>query len=169
MTEPAPVDRARRWLVDEILAARAAGIDERPAALGWATVDAERAAGEFATDVAGVGGLANKPFATAPPTSLLGARCLVARDLLPDGVSLALLEPSTEGRLAATLARRGEGPAAIWLSVLDLDAAAAAMHRSGVATSASRPGPFGPERLVLGGAIAGPHRLIVQLAGTIRA
>jgi hypothetical protein len=160
VTEPTPIERARRWLADEILAARAAGIEGRPAALGWATVDHERAAGEFATDMV-------ETAETA--TSLLGARCLVARELLPDGVSLVLLEPATEGRLAATLARHGEGPAALWLSVPDLDAAATAMHLAGIATSASRPGPLGPERLVLGGAIAGPHRLVVQPAVTIRA
>lgn len=160
MTEPAPIERARRWLADEVLAARTSGIDGQPAALGWATVDHERAAAEFATATG---------FAAAPAAAFLGARCLVARELLPDGVALALLEPDTEGRLAATLARNGEGPAALWLSVPDLDAAATAMHIAGVATSASRPGPFGPERLVLGGATAGPHRLIVQPTGTIRA
>jgi hypothetical protein len=173
VTEPTAIERARRWLADEIMAAQAAGIDGRLAALGWATVDLERAAGEFEADPslrAAASSLTADPrFAAAQGTSLLGARCLVARELLPDGVSLALLEPDTEGRLAATLARHGEGPAALWLSVPDLDAAATAMHRAGIATSASRPGPFGPERLVLGGAIAGPHRLAVQLAGTIRA
>lgn len=166
MTEPTAIERARRWLADETLAALAAGIDGRPAALGWATVELERAAGEFAADPT-LG--ANAGFAAAPATSLMGARCLVARDLLPGGVSLALLEPDTEGRLAATLARHGEGPAVLWLAVASLDAAAAALHVAEIATSASRPGPFGPERLVLGGASAGPHRLVVQLAGTIHA
>jgi hypothetical protein len=166
VTTPPLIERARRWLADETLATVAAGIDGRPAAVGWATVDLERAADEFAADPSFA---ANVRFAVVPATSLLGASCLVARELLPGGISLALLEPDTEGRLAATLARHGEGPVAVWLSVPDLDAAAAAMHRARIATSASRPGPFGAERLVLGGTIAGPHRLLVQLAGTIRA
>lgn len=165
MTEPTALARARRWLDIEGPAGEVTGIDWRPAGVGWATVDHERAAGEFALDI----GAADLHFATAPPTSLLGASCLVAHGLLGDGVWLALLEPTTEGRLAASLARHGEGPVALWLSVPDLDAAASALHRAGVATSASRPGPFGPERLVLGGAVAGPHRLVVQVTGTISA
>jgi hypothetical protein len=160
VTEPTPIERARGWLAAEILAARTSGIDGRPAALGWATVDHERAVGEFTTVTR---------FAAAPATAILGASCLVARELLPDGVALALLEPDTEGRLAAALARHGEGPAVLWLSVPDLDAAAAAMRLVGLSTSANRPGPFGLERLVLGGPIAGPHRLVVQPAGTIHA
>ena len=35
------------------------------------------------------------------------------------GPAIVLLEPSTEGRLAATLARHGEGWCATWLAAVD--------------------------------------------------
>ncbi len=70
--------------------------------IGWATVDIERT-------------LADLAVATAHATDddeLLGARAWRV-----DGspVALLLLEPVTEGRLAAALARRGEGIAALYL------------------------------------------------------
>ncbi|MGZ6342748.1 MAG: GNAT family N-acetyltransferase [Candidatus Limnocylindrales bacterium] len=69
-----------------------------------ATVDLERAAralGELA-------------FGPAPDDELLGAHAVGA--MLRDGVPLFLLEPSREGRLAAFLARHGEGPVALYLT-----------------------------------------------------
>jgi hypothetical protein len=157
-----------------------------PVALGWSTVDLDRAIGELGEAL----GLGAERFAVAPDEQLLGARCLVATAALPDGSSLAVLEPSTEGRLAATLARVGEGPAVIWWAAADGYAARADAPRAeaGVAplvTSTERedpfglkredpfglerPGPFGLERLVLGGPPHGPHRLVVRPPGTIRA
>jgi hypothetical protein len=74
-------------------------------ALGWGTVDLERAMAE----VAELGGL--RWAAAADP--LLGARGLRA-GLAP--VDLVVLEPVTEGRLAAFLARNGEGCCALYLT-----------------------------------------------------
>lgn len=123
-------------------------------AVGWATVESDRAAGELSAALA----LPSDPFEPADDSIVLGARCRIGRGVLAGGRSLVLLEPSTEGRLAATLARLGEGPAAVWLDTATLDA-----H-----VSAPRPGPLGPERLVLGGPIHGPHWLLVGTeTGTI--
>ena len=128
----------------------------RPFAVGWATVELDRAASELASEL----GLPRTSFVPTEDSEILGAHCRVADAALPDGLSLAILEPATEGRIAATLARLGEGPAAVWVPVED-DIVAGA--------SAARRGPFGPERLVLVGPIFGPHRLLVVTGpGTIR-
>ena len=80
--------------------------------LGWGTVDLDRATDELATE-AGLDGTLARP---APDDEALGA---MARRLdLADG-PLLLLEPRTEGRLAASLARYGEGPVAIYLAAAD--------------------------------------------------
>ena len=165
MTAVEPLERLRAFLEVE------AGTDGWPAiavqaiALGWATVDLDRAA----VDVAAALGIAADRFVDATESSWLGSRCRVASDVLPGAMSLALLEPAREGRLAATLARRGEGPCATWLAMADLPSATAALRLDGIVTSVERPGPFGSERLVLDRPVHGPHRLLVEHAGTIRA
>jgi len=107
-------------------------------------------------------------FLTAAATAALGARCQVAHGLLHGGISLVLLEPATEGRLAASLARLAEGPVATWLAVPDVHAAVATLQAMGLQVSAVRDGPFGPSILVLGGPPAGPHVVLVAApAGTI--
>ncbi len=142
----------------------------RPAAVGWATVELERAERELCAAL----GLSTDDFGPAASSIALGARCRIGPGVLADALVLVLLEPETEGRLAATLARLGEGPAVVWLvaesrETTDATAATAAtaatLRASGVTTAAVRPGPFGPERLVLGGPIHGPHRLLVALMG----
>jgi hypothetical protein len=81
---------------------------------------------------------------------------------LPAG-TIVLLEPSTEGRLAASLARDGEGPCVLYLGTPGpLRAWLRAARSRGVRTSAVRPGPLGPSALVLGGATAGPHLVLVD-------
>jgi hypothetical protein len=68
-----------------------------------------------------------------------------------DDGALALAEPSTEGRLAAALARHGEGVAGRYV-LLGLDMAAIADRAAVAGVALSRPtvGPFGREVLVLG-------------------
>lgn len=164
MTGAGQLDRVRAALeaATDDHAARTTGA--RPIALGWATVELDRAAADLASELA----LPPARFENAAETIALGARCRVAHAVLTGGASLVLLEPATEGRLAASLARLGEGPAAVWLAVTDPAAAADALGADGVATSVERAGPFGPERLVLDGPIHGPHRLLVGIAaGTI--
>lgn len=122
-------------------------------AVGWATVEADRAAVELAPLLAPGAG-----FAEAPGSETLGASCRIGRAAGPGPRWIVLLEPATEGRLAASLARHGEGWIAAWWARGRAgdggDAAEAA-----ATWSASRPGPFGPERLQVGGPLAGPHRL----------
>ena len=79
--------------------------------------------------------------------------------------SVALAEPSTEGRLAASLARNGEGPAGRYASLPDGDTVAAFRARAfaaGVGISTVVEGPFGPSALLLGGPVGGPHLIVVE-------
>ena len=124
--------------------------------VGWATVDAERAATELARRWP-----RSAPFEAGTRESLLGAACLVGRPVAHDGrpVRLVVLEPVREGRLAASLARHGEGPAALWL-------AGGPGTPDGGPVSRRAGGPFGPERLVLGGPAGGPHLLVVDRAAS---
>ena len=149
---------------DAGLLAQLAGV--RPVAVGWATVELERAELELSAALA----LSADGFGPAASSIALGARCRIAPGALGDALALVLLEPETEGRLAATLARLGEGPAVVWLVVAGCDttdagsatdAASATLRLFATMTAAVRPGPLGPERLVLGGPIHGPHHLLV--------
>ena len=119
-------------------------------ALGWATVDSERALAELGE---------HGPFEAAPDEAILGARCAIgSRDV---AIRLAILEPNTEGRLAATLARHAEGLAVLWV-------AAAGTLPQDLRLSTPADGPFGRERLVLGGRLGDRHLLVVERpAGTI--
>lgn len=131
-----------------------------PIALGWATVELDRVERAFATSYPGIATEAVELGVDA----LLGARVRLLRPGVDGLPRLVLLEPSTEGRLAATLARHGEGPAAIWLASSRGEPADPAAVRRSVATV----GPFGTEVLLLDGPTHGPHRLVVLAApGTI--
>jgi len=88
---------------------------------------------------------------------LLGARVVP----LDGGVVLA--EPSTEGRLAATLARNGEGRAGRYLEVpVPLEDVARHAAAAGLGVSRPASGPFGRQVLVLGGPVSGRHTLLVE-------
>jgi len=129
---------------------------DRAFAIGWLTVDLDRAAAELA----GALGMTPHGFIQAAESRLLGARCRVALGALSGRRSAVILEPATEGRLAGALARRDEGPWVVWL--------VASAERE-QATSDPHAGPFGPERLILDGLRWGPFQLLAQReAGTIR-
>ncbi len=115
-------------------------------AAGWATVELDRAARELAHLLA-----AGAVFGAAASSVILGARCRSGPARVP-GLWIALLEPETEGPLAGTLARFGEGWAATWTL-----GGASARERS-----SARSGPFGAERLLVGGPPSRPYRLIVE-------
>jgi hypothetical protein len=116
-------------------------------AVGWATVELERAVAQLAR----VLGVPETAFVDAPGSAALGAHCRIAREPIVDDLRLAILEPSTEGRLAAALARWDEGPLVAWYATTTpLDGRRPVL-----------PGPFGPERLVGGDPLTGPHRLVV--------
>lgn len=120
-------------------------------AVGWATVDLDRAAGELSHLLR-----AGSEFMEAQSSVVLGARCRVGPAAEDPALRIVLLEPDTEGRLAATLARHDEGWAATWA----VEPSAGARQRH---ASVARPGPFGMERLVPGGPLGGPHRLTVDV------
>ena len=110
------------------------------AAVGWATVELERAA----RDVGGA-------WESAAHDRLLGA---AAWRSPVDHPATLLLEPNTEGRLAGALARYGEGPIVIYLRLGDLGQVAARMR--------ARPGagPLGEEWLIPGPNPAGPFLIL---------
>ncbi|HEY7524336.1 MAG TPA: hypothetical protein VH720_11865 [Candidatus Limnocylindrales bacterium] len=138
---------AREWLASLVARRLPDTAMVEPVAVGWATVELERAAGE---QVAALGG--GVAFETAPPDDLLGARCLIAR---PPGLpAWVLLEPSTEGPLAAFLVRHGEGLAAGWVGGQAMGL--------GVRRSAPAGTPVGRSRLVIDGPRWGPFLLIVD-------
>ena len=136
--------------LDRVLGALAGGPSQQTVvALGWATVDLDRAATELASEL----GFSVAEFLWAPDSIVLGARCRMANGILPGGAGLAILEPRTEGRLAAALARHGEGPLVTWARSSD-----APRRRP----ASVRPGPFGPERLQPGGPPQGPFLLLIE-------
>jgi hypothetical protein len=142
-------DEAQRLAVaraDDALATERAGQAPgvRLLGVGWATVDAERVAPSVAAEI----GIDPGSFGPADDDAWLGARATVA---LVDDSSIVVLEPSTEGRLAAALARFGEGPVAIFLGL------------PGPAAGATRPGPLGPASLVLGDRPWGPFILAIPI------
>ena len=131
------------------------GHDAGPARLAtiWATVDLERALRDLGVDVDGP---------AAPPAvedPLLGARVALVDTALG---RLAVAEPSTEGRLAATLARNDEGPAGRYVAV-DLAPSELANRATaaGVRLSSAAAGPFGRAVVVLGGRIGDPDLILV--------
>jgi Glyoxalase/Bleomycin resistance protein/Dioxygenase superfamily len=83
----------------------------RVVAIGWATVDLERAEREL-------GHALGIPLETSVQDrdSELGATVRVSRPF-GGGPDLELLEPDTEGRLAALLARNGEGVVSVTVEV----------------------------------------------------
>lgn len=128
--------------------------------IGWATVDAERTAG----------GADLRP---RPRDPHLGATASILAlppglDAATEAPTIVLLEPDTEGRLAAALARSGEGPAVLYLEVGTdgLERARKAIRRRGGHVSVVLDGPFGRSTLLLGGPRSGPHVVLVE-AGTI--
>jgi hypothetical protein len=149
----------------ELALADAAGPHARPEgtsaliALGWATVDLDRAIPEIGLGL----GLSADAFVQVVDSAILGARGRVAQAAIGGTTSLVILEPSTEGRLAAALARYGEGPIAVWFH------ADQGANRPGGPVREEQPGPFGPERLVSGGLVRGLYRfLVLAEPGTIR-
>ena len=124
------------------------------AGLGWATVDLDRTIAELAPDAGDEG------FAKAPRDDLLGATARIHVPSDAGGAALVLLEPDTEGRLAATLARFGEGLGAVYLVGRD----PAGPGRLGTAAG----GPLGVGRLIRGLPWFGPNVIVLDPAGSRR-
>ncbi len=132
------------------------GSQPRVLAIIWATVDVDRV-------LAGIGLAAEE----LPDDRLLGAAVRLVHPL--GGEPIAFLEPTTEGRIAATLAQSGEGPAGQYILATDgLSSLVVRAAAAGIAIKRADDGPFGPSALVLGGPAAGPHIVLVAgPAGTI--
>jgi hypothetical protein len=130
--------------------------ERRTLAVIWATVDRDRALADL--------GLQAERLADDP---LLGASVGLVKP--PHGDPVAIVEPSTEGRLAAALARDGEGPIGLYVeSPVALDAVAALAASAGLQAGRIAAGPFGASVLVVAERIGGPHLVLVERpAGTI--
>jgi GNAT superfamily N-acetyltransferase len=116
-----------------------------------ATVDLERAL----TDL----GHAAATTSAARDDPLLGARVVVVD-------RLAIAEPTTEGRLAAFLARHGEGPAGRYVAAEGgLDEARSRAMAAGIDVSRTADGPFGRSILIPSGTVAGPLLVVVDRPG----
>lgn len=171
--------------VDELIDAAAAIVAARGyrggalAAIGLATVDAERAAVDLGAEPPA------EAWAPAARDALLGARATIRSiavprrpgvastqilgDLsLPDRIHVVLLEPDTEGRLAAFLARHGEEVAAAYVRPASGDSDPRRGGTPGRDVSPDRgiePGPLGPEWLLPGGPPWGPHVILLEPDG----
>ena len=128
------------------------GIPPLPWARGWATVELDRAEQEVRRAFAAHGSAA---VSDAPDDDLLAARCRLLE--FSGAFRVVLLEPSSEGRLAATLARFGEGFVAHYVAVPDLDGLASA---GALDLSSEGRGPFGRQRLAAGAPAWGAHLLL---------
>jgi hypothetical protein len=122
------------------------------AGIGWATVELDRAARELY----GAG-----PFSPASRDASLGASARRSPSSKPGSPgpvlpAIVLLEPDTEGLLAAALARFGEGVLALYLGPLDRADVDDTPH-----LGPPRSGPLGPARLVIGRPAWGPHVLVL--------
>ena len=133
-----------------------AAINPRLIIDAWATVELDRAQEEVAAAWAPAGAASVSEVAD---DRVLGARCRLVS--FADGQEVILLEPSIEGRLAAALARHGEGMVARFL-LADRGATERA-RRAGFTVSSEGRGPFGPERLVVDGPRSGPFLVIAGL------
>jgi len=119
------------------------------------TVDLERALAAL--------GRPSDDAGTAVPEPLIGAKVVLIEQ--SGGPILALAEPITEGRLAASLARHGEGHIGDYVELPDvgsLERLREVAHEAGITLSAATRGPFGAGVLVLGGPIWGRQVIVVE-------
>ncbi len=134
-------------------------------AVAWSTVELDRAEADLDPWLLGPDPAQGDGDALADPH--LGAHVRLRRSAALPGGTLVLTEPNTEGRLAASLARDGEGPCALYLRpTAGLDAWVAEARTRGVRISARKPGPLGPAVLLPGRTVAGPHLLIAEARAT---
>jgi hypothetical protein len=116
-----------------------------------ATVDLERALVER--------GASPSDAAGSVPDELLGARVVVVGG---GPTRVAVAEPSTEGRLAATLARHGEGIVGRYVRApFPLAEVRTRAGAAGVVLSRPTAGPFGDE-VVVGSRLGGPQVILVD-------
>jgi hypothetical protein len=130
------------------------------AGIGWATVELERAAGELDAAFQRAG-MPKPAWTPVPRDELLGASAWSSHEWWPtwgqeDAPAIVVLEPDTEGRLAAALARAGEGVRAVYLSAED------PQRINATRVGRPSPGPLGSGRLVLARPAWGPHVIVLD-------
>ena len=126
--------------------------------IGWATVELERAARELGAEL----GIDPAAWLPTPRDALLGARAWSAPAPTDAGPAIVLLEPDTEGRLAATLVRFAEGVGAVYLRDPVEGRSAPAAGSSRPRASAVAQSALGPARLVLATPSWGPSVLLLE-------
>jgi hypothetical protein len=149
------------------------------AGIGWASVELERAAGDL--DAAfHRAGMPKPAWTPASRDDLLGASAWSSNEWWPtwsqeEPPAIVVLEPDTEGRLAAALARFGEGVRAIYVAPRpehlaprpdagsgsgETEQHAARIDATRLGTAA--PGPLGRARLLLARPAWGPHVIVLD-------
>lgn len=125
---------------------------------GWATVELDRAASSFGVVAEAPGSAERRDRHSHEDAQdeLLGASARPIR--IANDREIVLLEPFTEGRLAAALARHGEGFTVLYL-IVGPDAPTR-VREAGFVLSIVGNGPFGPERLLIGGPRWGPFLIL---------
>ncbi len=163
---------AGRLMLEPIPGGRPEPVPAHPAPLilagvCWGTVELDRAIEELGPWLEPWLPPRPEPDAIDPH---LGARTRIRRSNGLPGEMIVLAEPTTEGRLAASLARDGEGPCALYLWPLGgLDGWVTAARARRVTVGGRRGGPFGASVVVPDlragvtrpDAVAGPHVLVV--------
>lgn len=141
---------------------RIAGEESRRV-FGWATVDTDRTERDL---IASFGSSAPVRSRNLPDDTQLGARCRLLTSA-PRVLEVLLLEPATEGRIAASLARFGEGLVAVYVVVqaAHFRAVLRDLRGAGLALSGEGHGPFGRQHLVAGGPPWGAHLCVAQSTG----
>jgi hypothetical protein len=141
---------------------RIVGADARRV-FGWATVELDRAERDL---VASFGRLSSGWSRDLADDTLLGARCRLIASR-PGQLEILLLEPVTEGRIAASLARFGEGVVAVYVVLPDarFRAVLRDLRGAGLVLSGEGHGPFGRQHLVAGGPPWGAHLCVAQSTG----
>ncbi|MEO8229919.1 MAG: hypothetical protein ABI628_09185 [Chloroflexota bacterium] len=149
-------DHGARTRPDEDAGPALGGVPLSVVGIGWATVELDRAATEL-------GSTAGYDVEPAEPDALLGATARIGR-AAGSGPVAVLLEPFTEGRLAAFLARHGEAPAVLYVvpPAGGLEAAVARLTAARIRTR-SGSGPLGPAALVLGRSADEPQLILVAV------
>jgi hypothetical protein len=131
--------------------------------IGWATVELERAA-EDLTAAFLRAGMPQPAWTPGQRDELLGASAWVSHEWWPtwgpdEPPAIVLLEPDTEGRLAATLARFGEGVGAVYVAPRPGDPPGR-IDPARLGRPAA--GPIGSERLVLARPTWGPNVVVLD-------
>jgi hypothetical protein len=136
------------------------------AGIAWATVELDRAAAELAAWLTPERTLVpDRPPGFDPH---LGARTRALGSRGLPGEVMVLVEPATEGLVAGSLARHGEGPCALYLrATAGLDAWITAARARRLTVSPRRDGPLGRSVLVPGreagrDAVAAPQIIVVD-------